>query len=176
VVEGEVVWAAAVPTAFAARPSSVNTTMLTRRTFVPLALVPLALVALSAGSASAALPPSYPKHPEGSILTGAGTPHAQYIIMKNKVASPGEETRQLFVLAAVRDVFVGRFNLRTRGGHSPRRGYWLTCLYRARFKGTTIYFASWARGGNDLYDSMKVMAGLINPRRWHGSCGLHARP
>jgi hypothetical protein len=108
---------------------------------------------------------------EGSILTGMDTPDAQYIIGKLEVHDVGEELRQLFVLAAVRDAFRAKFHLTSHGGHTSRAGYIRTCRGTLRVQRTTVFFEAWAKPGTrSFYDSEKAYLVMINPRRWHFSC------
>jgi hypothetical protein len=120
-------------------------------------------------ASEAATGPRYPRHPEGSILLNPSLPHAQFIVMKNEDSDPIEETRELFVLAAVRDAMRGKFNLYSHAGHTPKPGYKMSCVASTHIKGTTIYLAAWA-APDAYYDSMKVFGKMINPTRRYGGC------
>ena len=114
----------------------------------------------------------YPKDLEGSVLTGLGTPHAEYIIAMKKPrpnTSPTEEISRLFLLAQVRDVEKTRFNLKSRPGHTPRKGYKLTCLSRTRIGSVVVYLSAWA-AQDEQSDAAKAFSTLINPKRWEGGC------
>ena len=113
-----------------------------------------------------------PRTLEGSILTGLGTPHAEYIIAIKKPTqsvAPTYEVARLTLLAQIRDDMRVRFNLRSRAGHVARTGYRLTCVARTRVGALTVYLSAWA-APSERYDSMKAFATLINPKRWTGGC------
>jgi hypothetical protein len=114
----------------------------------------------------------YPKNLEGSVLTGIGTPHAEYIIgMKNPPpnSSPTKEISRLILLAQVRDLMKTRFSLKSRAGHTPRKGYKLTCLSRTRIGSVVVYLSAWA-ARDEQSDAAKAFSTLINPKRWEGGC------
>jgi hypothetical protein len=146
---------------------------------VKLALALAALVTMTATAAAQAQPSwkhiPYPPHPEGSILTLPGPFRMQFIIMVNELNDPGAEIHQLFTLAAVRTTLLAKFHLRTRAGHTPRKGYRLACLSRIRVRGDTIWFAAWAAPNDpghsaDYSAAIKWYSLMIDRSKWRGGC------
>jgi hypothetical protein len=144
--------------------------------WLAVALLALVLSGVAFGSVSRSHIP-YPPHPEGSVLTGDGVKDAQFIIMVNKSTKPSVEPHQLLIAAAVRNELIALFDLHTRPGHTPMKGYRLTCLSRARIRGATIWLAAW-EARTSAFDSIKAYAAMTRSSLWHGGCAspVWARP